>query len=140
MNLDEKLKELAKQREIAQMQKTAMDYLVKAAKASPDYTDAEQMAQKANEEITRLENEIKGYALAVYSETTEKNVHPSVSVKIFNTFKIVDLAKVREFVDARLRDALVVDEGKVKKYALEIGPVEGTEVGQEARVQIASNL
>jgi hypothetical protein len=53
---------------------------------------------------------------------------------------VTDAAKVLAWVKTNLADALTYDPKKVKDYATKIGPVEGTEIVEQPRAQIASDL
>jgi len=101
------------------------------------FDDSQRIAEASIEE---WESKIKDEALADYEANKNKKPHEKVAIKMFKTFKIVDASKVRDWVFNNLPAALKVDDGMVKKYAVEFGAVEGTETGEEARVQIASEL
>ena len=109
--------------------------------ASDDvYTHQKQRHEQLSGEISELEASIRGMALDVYEATANKKPHEKVAIKIFETFKVVDPARVLAWVKTNLADALIYDDKKVKNYAMKIGPVDGTELGTEARAQIASEL
>jgi len=92
------------------------------------------------DEISILESRIRGLALDSYEETKNKNPHPKVTIKIFKTFVILDAKKVWDWAFNNLPTALKLDEKKIEKYALEFGDVDGTQKGEEARAQIATEL
>lgn len=138
---DELLKELKIARENSASHKQAADEAVKTFKINDvsflthtvAYNEAQLLAEK-------LDTELRAAAVADYTANGIKKPHPKVTVKTFRVFKILDMAKVREWVDSKLPDALVMDLKKVEKYAKEIGPVEGTTINEEPRAEIASAL
>ena len=138
--MNELLAILAHNRGILENQKSTRTAILEKAQKDPAYVEAGLELTAANEVISETEQKIRELALTHWINTQEKDVHPSVKVKVFKKFEIVDPAAMRAWVDTNLRDALMVDEKKVKDYATKIGPVEGTEVGEEARAEIASKL
>lgn len=136
-NLLNELGDYRKKAVVLQEEKKA---LLESVKQGQNYQNLEQEYKTAQENIDRLEAEIKRMAEEEYQSTGNKKPHDKISVKIFKVFQIVDAEKMKEWVFKNLQDALKVDESKVKDYAQKIGPVQGTAVIEEARAQIASNL
>lgn len=114
--------------------------IIENAKQSPNYQLADQSAREAADLVANLEAKIKESALADFKVDGNKHPFPKIEIKMRKVFKVVDPARVLAWVKTSLADALVYDEKKVKDYATKIGPVEGTELTEEAQVQIASEL
>lgn len=138
--MNELLSNLAQARETEKKARNNIQILTEAIKTTPEYQDNDSIRVVAQSAIENLEGLIRDLAKTEWINTANKHPHEKVQIKEFKTFKIVDTAAVRKWVDTYLRDALVVDESKVKQYATKIGPVDGTEVGTEVRAEIASKL
>lgn len=139
-NYTELLKELADHRQAAVTLQESKKKLLDCVKESREYLEIDQKHKDAQEKVDRLEAEIKALAEKEYQTTGNKKPHEKVQVKIFKVFKILDAETMKAWVFKNLQDALKVDEAKVKDYAQKIGAVQGTEVAEEARAQIASTL
>ena len=137
---EELLTRLVGARQVADTEKQHMSAITAAAHAAEDYMLAKEIYDDAQVRIEDIELEIKEIALEEYKTTKNKSVHPSITVKIFKTFKVINPAQVLLWVKSNLADALVPDMKKVENYATKIGAVAGTEIGEEARAQIASKL
>ena len=111
-----------------------------ALQQSKEWQDFQLARVGYDQEISIIEGKIRTMAEVEFSDSGNKHPHEKIEVKIFRTFKIVDPARVLNWCKVNLSDALKIDEAKVKKYAVSIGAVEGTETGEEARVQIAQEL
>jgi len=138
--IDDQLNQLKVAREAAENYRATMREIMDAVKRSGEYMTAADRAEKANIAIAETEERIKTMALREYETSQNKHPHEKVEIKTFKTFKITDAARVLSWVKTNLADALIYDESKVKQYATKIGAVEGTETGEEQRVQIASKL
>lgn len=138
--IEQYLTQLKEARENSAAYKSAMREAVENVKQSDTYQVYETSARESDQAIEFFESELRRLALAEYEATKNKAPHPKIAVKIFKTFKILDAAKVRAWAFGNLPAALKLDEKKVEKYALEFGDVEGTEKGEEARAQIATEL
>jgi hypothetical protein len=137
---DNLLEQLKHARAESKLQHEYMKNILENAKLTDLFVMAEQSAAGADAAILDLETQIKNTAISEFNTTGEKKVHPKVEVKIFKKFSIVSPARVLAWVKTNLADALVFDEKKVKNYATKIGPVEGTELVDEPRAQIAAEL
>lgn len=140
MNYDEMLSHLKSAREDFLTAKEGMREIIFKATQGEEYKNFELTSELAQKDIAEIEAKIKEFALGQYLGSGEKKPHPKVSVKVFKVVIQNSAEKVRAWVEANLRDALVVDQKKVEKYAKEIGTVDGMEVKDEPRVQIASEL
>jgi hypothetical protein len=138
--LDILLAQLAEARTMRDGAKDLEHKLMEEFKVSPTFSkvssDATTYAQQAEE----LETSIRSIALAEYHASGSKAPHPKVAVKIFKSFNVTDAAQVIAWVKTNLADALTYNPKKVKDYATKIGAVQGTEVVEEPRAQIASDL
>jgi hypothetical protein len=140
MDIEQKLAELKQAREVSALCKSEMKYIIDAAKLYPQYRDLSDKANQADANIEKLEEEIKLKALEEYNGTKNKNPFEKVTIKIFKTFKIVDVEKVKEWAWLNLPAAFKLDDAKIKTYSNSFGDVPGTETGEEARALIASEL
>lgn len=138
--MNEALGRLAAVREVVSHNQKIRTEILEEAQKKPEYISAGDRLKEAASAIVLLEDKIRALALDAHATDGNKKVHASVEVKVFKTFKIVDVARVTAWVKENLKDALVVDTKKVEQYATKIGPVDGTEVGEEARAQISSKL
>lgn len=138
--VNELLEKLSKARSNLEAATKIKADILTTARGMREYTSAESIVNIENAIIAEVEEKIRTLVLTEWVNNQNKHPHEKVEVKIFKTFKVVDPAAMRKWVFEKLADALQVDQAKVKKYAMEIGPVEGCETGEEARVQIASKL
>jgi len=137
---DDRLKAIAVYRTVIEQQKEIRNALVESVKELPQYVKATDMIVAAEQGLEKMTSEVRDLALTEWINTQNKHPHEKIEVKIFKTFKVLDPKRLREWVFTNLPAALSPDLEKVKKYALEIGDVEGTEKGEEPRIQIASKL
>lgn len=137
---DEFLEHLKEARETEEKAKASMKQAMDTLKASDAYTLLQNILDVSHGAVETLEKEIKDLALTEYNATQNKHVHEKIEVKIFKVFKVLDPKRLRNWVIANLQDALEPNMDKVRKYALEIGDVDGAEKIEEPRVQIASKL
>jgi hypothetical protein len=140
MDIEQKLAELKLAREVSTLCKSEMNYMIEAAKLYPQYRDLSDKANLADDAIATLEAELRGLALDEYEATKNKTPFEKVTIKIFKTFRIVDVERVKEWAWNNLPAAFKLDEAKIKTYSNSFGEVPGTESGEEARAQIASEL
>lgn len=131
---DALLEKLRSDRLEAEGAKATRDEILEDLKKNNNYLSNDFIYKQALERIADTEEKIKMLAHTEWLNTKNKNPHPSVAVKIFKTFKVINADAVREWVLKNLPAALSPDMSKVQKYAMEIGPVDGTEKGEEARV------
>ena len=136
-NLADKLKSARERKDAA---KVALELMKAEFEAQESYQKLKGQVSIETLEIDLIEGNLRLTALELYRLNGQKNVHRAVSIKSFKTFKIVDRALLDKWVRQNLADALVIDEGKVKDYALKIGAVEGTETGEEPRAVISIKL
>lgn len=139
-NFDLFIQSLQEAREEARLAREAANAMIVAVKESPAYQEALQKAEEATKTADHIETDLRDMALDAYAENGNKKPHEKVQVKIFREFSVTDPHAMRTWVDSNLRDALIVDEKKVKEYALKIGAVDGTQVIETAKAQIASDL
>lgn len=139
-DFQKKLDELKDLRKAESFNKDEIDSLLEAVKQSPDYLRAQEILTNTKQAIAALEAEIKSAGVQAYTETGEKKVFPGVNVKVFKAVKIIDEKAMREWTVKNLPDALVPDTEKLKKYAKEIAPVDGIQITEEPRAEIASKL
>lgn len=139
-NFDLLLQSLRDAREETRLAKETASAMIAAVKESPAYQEALQKAEESAKTVDQIETDLRNMALNAYAENGEKKPHEKVQVKIFREFSVTDSRAMRAWVDSNLRDALIVDEKKVKDYALKIGAVDGTQVIETAKAQIASDL
>ena len=137
---DELLSKLVAQRAMLEGSKQWRDKLIEDVKGSQDYLHSSEMIATTEFEINQITGLIRDLAMTEWINTKNKHPHEKVEVKVFKTFKILNADTLREWVFKNLPAALSPDLKKVEKYALEIGDVDGTQKGEEARVQIASKL
>jgi len=137
---DTSLQKLAELRIASKRSKDETTAMLKSVTYSQNSLAARQSADEATAEAARLEESIRAAAVQNYTLTGEKNPHPKVTVKIFKTFSVIDPARVLAWVKQNLADALIVDEKKVKAYVTKIGAVDGTQMIEEPKAQIATEL
>jgi len=137
---DEALSKLAEARATVRQCKDEMNAMLKHVTESPNYLAARESAVAAEIIAAQIEEAIRAAAVQNYTLTGEKNPHPKVTVKIWKTFTVTDPARVLAWVKANLADALIVDDKKVKAYATKVGAVDGTELMDEIRASIATEL
>lgn len=140
MDIEKKLAELKQARADSVLYHAEMKEVIELVKQLPKYHELQDLAQDADNEIERLEDEIKLKALEEYNGTKNKTPFEKVTVKIFKTFKVVDAEQVKVWAWTNLPAAFKLDEAKIKTYANSFGEVPGTESGEEPRAQIASDL
>lgn len=120
--------------------KKAMNDIVENAKNSVRYQREAALREMAEKDIETITEKIHDIGLEIYKDTGEKSVNDFIKIREEKVFSITDTAAMRAFVEKRLTDALIVDEGKVKNYAIKIGPVDGTTVTIQPKVTIATDL
>lgn len=95
----------------------------------------------ADSRCAELETQIRERGVEFYDFTGDKHPIPGVEIKLFDEATIEDADAVRAFCFKGLPAALVVDEKKVKKYALDFDAVPGVKVTRDVpRAQIATKL
>jgi DNA polymerase-3 subunit epsilon len=88
-----------------------------------------------------LEKKIREQGASHYVLTQEKHPTAGVEIKLFDEATIEKPDAVRDWCFKGLPAALVMDEKKVKKYALDFGDIPGVKVVRDVpRVQIATKL
>jgi len=140
MDIEQKLLGLKQARADSARYHAEMKAWLESSKQHPAYREPADMAEGADALIEKLEEEIKLKALEEYNGTKNKTPFEKVTIKIFKTFRIVDVDKVKEWAWNNLPAAFKLDEAKIKTYSNSFGEVPGTESGEEARAQIASEL
>jgi hypothetical protein len=140
-HIEQLLQDLALARQLHATAKEAARVRMEEFIASDDvYSFQKAASDNTAVAIAELEEKIRNIVLAEYQTSGSKSPHPKVAVKIFKSFNVTDAAKVLAWVKTNLADALTYDPKKVKDYATKIGPVEGTEIVEQPRAQIASDL
>ena len=137
---DELLERLKEARETDEKAKASLKQAMDVLKASESYMALDSIHTVAQSAVEEIEKKLREIAYTEWLNTQNKHPHEKIEVKIFKTFKVISADTVREWVLKNLPAALSPDMKKVEKYAMEIGPVDGTEKGEEARIQIASKL
>jgi len=137
---DTLLEQLKVNRISVEVVKVELKRRLDALQQSPEWQDFQLASIGYEEKISIIEAKIRELAEAEFKASGNKHPHEKIEIKIFKTFKIMDPARVLNWCKINLSDALKIDEAKVKKYATSIGAVEGTETGEEPRVQIAQEL
>ena len=133
---------LKKSRADATENKTAMAEMLKRVTESMEYVNLKNTLDYAEQVGRETDAKIRELAVSFYDETEDKHPHPSVSIAVTPTAKISDPAAARAWCETHLQAALsvVMDESKVKKYALEFEAVPGVTVENVPGVKIASKL
>lgn len=140
MDIQKKLSELKEARATAADYHASTKKMLDEVKASEEFVSYADSAKFYDDRVFQLEEEIKLKALEEYNGTKNKTPFEKVTVKIFKTFKILDTETVKAWAWSNLPAAFKLDEAKIKTYAGSFGDVPGTESGEEARAQIASEL
>lgn len=138
--LIEELREKRKERDLVKQTESNLLEAVEATEEYATYKNVQENRKELDNRIAELEDQIRKDAVNIFEATGNKVPALGVAIKIFKTFRIIDPVKLRGWIENNLRDALTVDVKKVENYATKIGPVEGTEVVEEARAQIAKDL
>lgn len=138
--MNELIGKLSEARTKAQGCKDARNAALEEFQKSPAWVVPFTESQNADTVVDNLETEIKELALVQFKNDGDKHPHDKITIKIFKTFKVLDAEKVREWCAVNLAKALKPDLRMVEKYAGEFGDVPGTEKGEEARAQIATQL
>jgi hypothetical protein len=118
MDIEQKLVELKQAREDSDRYHAGMKEVIELAKQLSKYEALQDLAQGADNVIETLEEEIKLKALEEYNGTKNKNPFAQVTIKIFKTFKIVDVERVKEWAWNNLPAAFKLDEAKIKTSEL----------------------
>lgn len=137
---DELLQALKEARETEEKARSNLKMIMDSVKTSDPYTLSQDVLTVATSAVESLETKLREIAYTEWINTKNKHPHEKIEVKIFKTFKVLNADTLREWVLKNLPAALSPDLRKVEKYALEIGDVDGTEKGEEARIQIASKI
>jgi hypothetical protein len=104
-------------------------------------TPARNAQTVAEQTCADLERRVKEMAVQAYYTDGTRKPAVSVEVKMFTETTIDKPDTVREWCFTNLPAALVVDDKKVKKYAVDFGAVPGVTVTKDIpRAQIASKL
>jgi hypothetical protein len=111
-------------------------------KSIEDQLYAAKLEQAAmDKQVNDLEQAIRARGIEGYKRDGDKHPTPGVEIKLFDEATIEDPDKVRAFCFDNLPGALVVDEKKAKKYALDFDAVPGIKVERDVpRAQIATKL
>lgn len=138
--LDQILADLKQARADAEFYVAEKNAILDAAKASSNYQLADQSHAKAKSQIEHLESLVRDAAIAEFNASGAKKIHPSVTVKIFKVFRVLDKNLLREWCVKNLPVVLQPDLKKVESYVKDVGNVDGAELVDEPRAQIASEL
>lgn len=120
--------------------KSMMDEAMAKLSAEPLFVEIVRFHAEASQRVASLEEEIRKQAIEKYAENHNKHPHPKIDIKVMKAFRIADPRKVLAWVKTNLADALTYDEKKVKDYATKIGPVDGTDIVEQPKAYIASDL
>jgi len=140
--LDQVLSDLKQARIDAEFYAAEKKAILDAAMETGNYKLADESHGKAKAQIENLEDIIRKAALEEFKATGNKAVHPSVTVKIFKVFNVIDKDRLREWCVKNLPVVLQPDVKKVEAYVKDVGgnSVDGAELTEEARAQIATKL
>ena len=140
--LDQTLLDLKQARIDAEFYAAEKKAILDAAMATDNYKLADESHGKAKAQIENLETLIRKAALDEFKTTGNKAVHPSVTVKIFKVFNVIDKDRLRDWCFRNLPVVLQPDVKKVEAYVKDVGgnSVDGAELTEEARAQIATKL
>lgn len=138
--LEQILSDLKQARADAEFYAAEKNAILEAAKATSNYQLADEAHTKAKAQIENLETMIRKAALEEFKANGNKSLHPSVTVKIFKVFNVVDKDRLREWCVQNLPVVLQPDLKKVEAYAKDVGSVDGAELIEEPRAQIATKL
>jgi len=137
--LQEMLQQLAKSRTAAA--EAAAELKAKKLQFEQDNFALSENALTLLAEVSELEGRIKRVAVDEYNATSNKKPALGVEVKLFAVAEIDQLVIARNWCFANLPAALVIDEKKVKQYAVDFGDVPGVTVTIDVpRAQIATKL
>lgn len=139
--LEQALADLKQARIDAEFYTAEKKAILDAAKATSNYQLADEAHIKANSQIDNLETLLRKAAVDEFKASGNKALHPSVTVKIFKVFNVVDKDRLREWCVKNLPVVLQPDLKKVEAYVKDLGgSVDGTELIEEPRAQIATKL
>jgi len=138
--MQELIDQLKVARQTAQAAQNAKSELQGAFQKSDEYIRLGSAVKDADEVVSRLEAAIRAAAVNEYQTTGNKKPHGKVEIKLSKVFSIIDPARVLAWVKQNLADALIVDEKKVKAYVTKIGAVDGTQITEELKAFIATEL
>ena len=139
--LDQILSDLKQARTDAELCAAEKKAILDDAMATGNYRLADEAHGKAKAQIENLEAIIRKAALDEFKATGNKAVHPSVTVKIFKVFNVIDKDRLRDWCFRNLPVVLQPDVKKVEAYVKDLGgSIEGAELTEEARAQIATKL
>ena len=140
MNND-KLQALKFEREKLADAKTKKAALLAALEASPEWKDAVTQIAFSENEVNKLEAEIREEALDEFKATGTKKPHEKVDIAMFSIVKPYNEAAAREWCFTNFRPALVLDkkffEGQVKDGNI---PDSIAQSDVEPRAKIATKL
>ena len=139
--LDQILSDLKQARIDAEFYTAEKNAILEAAKATSNYQLADEAHGKAKAQIDNLEALLRKAAVEEFKATGNKILHPSVTVKIFKVFNVLDKDRLRDWCVKNLPVVLQPDLKKVEAYAKDVGgSVDGAELIEEPRAQIATKL
>ena len=94
---------------------------------------------ESSDAVSRLEEKVRGWAVALYQEKKDKHPHPKVEIKLFTNVEITDQDKALKWAVINDPSAVKLNANKLAKDAgkLELDFLKKTE---EPRAQIASKL
>lgn len=140
MNND-KLQALKFEREKLADAKTKKAALLAALEASPEWKDAVTQIAFSENEVNKLEAEIREEALDEFKATGTKKPHESVQVQFYSIVKEYNEAAAREWCFQNFRPALTMDTKTFEK-AVKDGQIPDSiaQSDVEPRVKIATKL
>lgn len=137
--LETLLDQLKEQRDQAAYMRDAKNKIIKDAQETEAYKQADEFKQKADEEVTRLESQIKQMALDLHGMAAE--LPERVTVKMFTVVPEYDKNAARDWCFTNFRPALQLDTKTFEKSVKDGNiPAEIASVTKEARAQIATKL
>jgi hypothetical protein len=137
---NELLAKLAAQRLTLATAKEMKGAMVKAFEETPSYQAIQGNIASATNQISDLENELRGLALADYKATGSKKPHPGVGIRV-STKLVYDPAVALDWAKTNVPAALVLDtktfEGFVKAST---APVTFVSIVETPTATIATDL
>lgn len=141
LQLGQALYDLKQARIAAESYSAEKKAILDNAMAGINYQLADEAHGKAKAQIEHLETMLRKAAVDEFKANGNKALHPSLTVKIFKVFNVLDKDRLREWCVKNLPVVLQPDLKKVEAYAKDVGgSVDGAELVEEPRAQIATKL
>jgi hypothetical protein len=139
--MESQIRELAKARVTLANSKEQLSVLEKQLLDNPIYIQLKATVGETSATVSQMEEAVRSAALESFRADGNKKPHPAVSIKIFQTTKILDEDAAREWCFANFRPALKLDAKTFEKAAKDGNvPAELVTIGEDPRAQIATDL